>query len=56
MAVFPVGGWWKEKPTLMRYDRIARYALVISIRATSGSINIYTPIENAIATTVAIEG
>jgi hypothetical protein len=45
IAVFPVGGWWKEKATLMRYDRIARYALVVSIRAISGSVNIYTPIE-----------
>jgi len=55
IAVFPVGGWWKEKPTLMRYDRVARYALAVSIRATSGNINIYTPIENAIATIIPIE-
>jgi Subtilase family len=56
IAVFPVGGWWKEKPALMRYDKIARYALVVSIRATSGSVNIYTPIENAIAAVIPIEG
>jgi hypothetical protein len=56
IAVFPVGGWWKEKPALMRYDRIIRYALVVSIRAISGSVNIYTPIENAIAAVVPIEG
>jgi hypothetical protein len=56
IAVFPVGGWWKEKPALMRYDRIIRYALVVSIRAISGSVNIYTPIEIAIAAVVPIEG
>jgi len=31
IGVFPVGGWWKEKPYLERFDRQARYALIVTI-------------------------
>jgi hypothetical protein len=55
IAIYPVGGWWKEKPNLARYDRRVRYSLILSIRATSGDIDIYTPIQTAIATTIPIE-
>jgi hypothetical protein len=48
IAVYPVGGWWKEKPNLERYDRNARYSLIVSINASAGDIDIYTPILNAI--------
>lgn len=43
LAVYPIGGWWKEKPQLTRYDRDVRYALCISLRALSAQ-DIYTPI------------
>jgi Subtilase family len=55
IAIYPVGGWWKEKPNLARYDRQVRYALCVSIRANAGTIDIYTPIQTAIATTVQIQ-
>lgn len=46
IGVFPVSGWWKEKPGLRRWDRAARYALIVSIRAPGSEIDIYTAIEN----------
>jgi hypothetical protein len=46
IGVFPVSGWWKEKPGLQRWDRSARYALIVSIRAPGSNIDIYTAIEN----------
>lgn len=55
IAIYPVGGWWKEKPNLARYDRPVRYSLVVSIRATAGEIDIYTPIRAAIPVVVPIE-
>jgi hypothetical protein len=54
IAVYPVGGWWKEKPTLARFDRRARYALLVSIRAIAAAVDIYTPIETAIPIPVRI--
>lgn len=52
VAVYPVGGWWKENPARRRYDQKGRYALIVSIRALSSAIDIYTPVANAIATLV----
>jgi hypothetical protein len=54
IAVFPVTGWWKEKPALERYQRRARYSLVISIRAPGAVRDIYTPVQTAIQTMIAI--
>jgi hypothetical protein len=48
IGIYPVGGWWKENKSLGRYDQPARYALVVSIRAESGKIDIYTPVMTAI--------
>lgn len=49
IGVFPLSGWWKEKPILQRWDRSVRYALVVSLRAPGSEIDIYTPIESQLA-------
>lgn len=49
IGVFPVSGWWKEKPALQRWDRSARYALCVSIRAPETNIDLYTAIANQIS-------
>lgn len=46
IGVFPVSGWWKEKPSLQRWDRAARYALLVSIRAPQANVDIYSAIAN----------
>lgn len=48
IGVYPIGGWWKENPGHARYDRRVRYGLVVSIRATNGDIDIYTPVQTQI--------
>lgn len=55
IAVFPVGGWWKEKPALERYDRRARYSMIVSIHAATAAVDIYTPVQTAIETMIAIQ-
>jgi hypothetical protein len=52
MGVYPIGGWWKENPAHQRYDRPIRYALIVSIRAVNGTIDIYNPVMTEIATRV----
>jgi hypothetical protein len=54
LAVYPVGGWWKERPALGRWERPARYALVVSIATPETTVDLYTPIEVALRTEVAI--
>lgn len=52
IGVYPIGGWWKENPAHERYDRAVRYALIVSIRAVNGTVDIYTPVMAQIATLV----
>lgn len=54
IAVYPVGGWWKENPYHHRYDRMARYSLIASVRAISSNIDIYTPVRLQISVPVAV--
>lgn len=52
LAVYPALGWWKTRPRLERYDRAARYALVVSIRAPKADVDLYSEVENQITATV----
>ncbi|GAA3687147.1 S8 family peptidase [Acetobacter lovaniensis] len=52
VGVFPVSGWWKEKPGLQRWDRSVRYALLVSIRAPGAEVDLYTAIANKLAVAV----
>ena len=54
IGVYPVLGWWRERAALERWGNQARYTLVVSIRAPETEVDLYTPILNAISTTVEI--
>jgi hypothetical protein len=54
IGVFPVSGWWKEKPALQRWDRSVRYALLLSIRAPEAEIDLYTPIAHRLAVPIEV--
>lgn len=46
ICVYPVSGWWKEKPKLQRWERSSRYALIVSIRAPETEVDLYAAIES----------
>ena len=48
VAVYPVTGWWKERPKLERWGKQARYSLVISIRAPEVDAEIYNVVNNMV--------
>lgn len=54
LAIYPIAGWWKEKPQLERYNRDIRYSLCVSLRALE-SENIYTPITTILGIEIPIE-
>jgi hypothetical protein len=54
IAIYPTGGWWREKPALRRAERQVRSALIVSLRAP-GQIDLYTPIETAVGIPVEVE-
>ena len=55
VAVFPVTGWWKERPHLERWNRLARYALIVSIETPETEVDLYTPIVNQIGVPIQTE-
>jgi hypothetical protein len=55
LAVYPALGWWKTRLRLERYDKAARYTLIVSIRAPEIDVDLYTAIANQIAVPVAVE-
>ena len=54
VAVYPTGGWWREKPALQRADRVVRYALLVTVRVAE-DVELYTEIENSIGVDVEID-
>lgn len=57
VAVFPVGGWWKDWKEIERYDSPVRYTLVVSLAVLDEvEVDLYTPISNAVAVSVPIVG
>lgn len=55
IAVYPALGWWKTRLRLARYDRPARYALIVSINAPEIEVDLYVAIANQIAVPIVIE-
>ena len=55
LAVYPALGWWKTRTVLERYEKQARYALVVSINAPELDVDLYTPIANQVGVAVEIE-
>lgn len=41
LAVFPAMGWWRNRPSHRRFDRSARYSLLISIDAPTAEQDLY---------------
>lgn len=54
VAIFPTGGWWRQKPALGRAERRIRYSLIVSLEAPVG-IDLYTPIQMTIAPDVQVD-
>jgi hypothetical protein len=56
LAVFAVGGWWKDWDNLKQWKQSARYALVVSLKVADNiDTDIYTPIETIIEIDNAID-
>jgi hypothetical protein len=48
IAVYPVGGWWKDLKRQEKWNSIANYSLIVSIKTQETEIDLYTPIQNQI--------
>jgi hypothetical protein len=55
IGVYPVGGWWKDRPVHNRWGDQIRYALIVSIRVMGEGADIYTPVATLVRQTLEIE-
>ena len=44
IAVHPAVGWWRERAHLGRFNRLARYSLIVSFSLPEQEVDIYTPV------------
>ncbi|OCK51221.1 hypothetical protein BA768_17405 [Chryseobacterium sp. CBo1] len=44
IAIYPVGGWWKNRKQLARYTKQIRYSLIVTIETSNIDVDIYTPV------------
>lgn len=56
IAVYPVGGWWKYRAAMDRWENSIRYSLVVSIDVPDETVDIYAAIQSLIDAQVEIEG
>lgn len=55
VAVFPVGGWWKDWKDSERYATQVRYALVVTLTVLEDvAVDVYTPIANMLRVPVVL--
>ncbi|GAA1816371.1 S8 family peptidase [Nesterenkonia flava] len=54
LAVYPVLGWWKNRPTYDQSDQGVDYSLVISIEAPEVEVDLWTPVMQQIRSVVEI--
>lgn len=48
IGVYPVIGWWRERHWLGKWDKKARYSLIVSIETPQTEVDIYTPVANMV--------
>ncbi|MGF6926519.1 subtilisin family serine protease [Chitinophaga sp. W2I13] len=50
IAVYPVGGWWKTRKKLLRYNNKVRYSIIVTIETpeTLIDVDIYTSVANLV--------
>ena len=55
IAVYPVTGWWKEKPKSDRSEIGVRYSLIVSIETPENEVDIWTPVATMASVPITIE-
>jgi len=48
IAVYPVGGWYRSRKKLEKYDSTVRYSLIVTVETAVTDVDIYTPVANLI--------
>lgn len=55
IAVYPAMGWWRTRTQLQRWDKDARYSLVVSISTEEVEVDLYSEVATLIESKVEVE-
>jgi hypothetical protein len=55
VAIYPVTGWWRERPHLGKLESRARYSLIISLETAREGVDLYHVIENLATVSAEVE-
>lgn len=48
VAIYPVGGWWKSRTNLKKFNSRIRYSLIVSLETPNQNVDIYTEVATQI--------
>ncbi|AJO56880.1 hypothetical protein BF96_05185 [Micrococcus luteus] len=54
VVVYPVAGWWKNRPKLDQSDKGVNYSLVVSIEAPEVEVDLWTPVYQQVAAVIEV--
>ena len=52
IAVYPIGGWWKTRTNLKKYNEKLRYSLIVSLDTPAENIDLYNVVKTKIETMI----
>lgn len=55
LAIYPAMGWWRTRKKLERFNKSARYSLIISIETPETNIDLYTPVKVEVDSRVVVD-
>lgn len=50
IAVYPIGGWWKTRTNLEKFNKKLRYSLIVSLDTPAENIDLYNAVKTKIET------
>jgi hypothetical protein len=53
IAIYPTLGWWRELKRQERFERMARYSVILSITSPETAVDLYEPVQTAVQAKVA---
>ena len=54
VVVYPVAGWWKNRPKMDQSDKGVNYSLVVSIEAPEVEVDLWTPVYQQVAAVIEV--
>ncbi len=55
IAIYPVAGWWKDRPAFDQSDQGVDYSLVVSIESPNVEVDLWTPVAQQISSEIDVE-